>query len=278
MAIAAAGCRQAGDWDWPVLLTVLDLGQADSLLLETPDAVCLVDAGESDCAPEILRTLRHKGIDRLDLVVLTHPHSDHIGGFAEVARQVQVDLVLDSGFPGGNTAQRRALEVIQDKGIVYRRAIAGQKVILGDPATGVTLDVLWPPVDHIRGTSSDENNNSVVLMVQHGDVRILLTGDLQTEAESALLQRTADLRAHLLKVGHQGSNDASGAPFLSRVQPEFAVICVGEGNPYGHPMPEALQRLQDAGARVLRTDVDGQLVFGSDGKALDLVSAHRRDR
>ena len=132
----------------------------------------------------------------------------------------------------------------------------------------MALSVLWPPLRHLSGTESDANNNSVVLMARHGTVRVLLTGDLQQEGELALMGRSADLRADVLKVGHQGSADAAGAAFLARVRPAWAVVIAGRNNSYGHPSPATVERLQAAGATVLRTDLQGEIEFESDGRTI----------
>ncbi|BCW98820.1 MAG: hypothetical protein KatS3mg024_1647 [Armatimonadota bacterium] len=242
-----------------------DLGQAEAIILQTKDAALLVDCGETDSGPAILRELRRLGINRLDLVFLTHPHADHIGGFPYLADRMRVRLLMDSGFLQESALQAKVMHTARQQGIPRRRAVAGQFIRLGD---SLSFSVLWPERRHMTGTESDANNNSVVLMVRHGAVRILLTGDLQQEGEFALMRRWPDLRADVLKVGHQGSDDAAGAPLLSRVQPRWAVIVAGRDNSYGHPSPRTVQRLRSAGATVLCTASVGKVEFESDGRTI----------
>ena len=245
----------------------MDIGEADCMLIQTHDANWLVDSGETTSAPAIRRRLRERGVRSLDMAVLTHPHSDHIGGIREIGRGVPVRQILDSGFPLGSGVQRRLTDWIRREGIPYRRARAGQVVQLGSE---VTIEVLWPPDQYMRGTESDANNNSVVLRIRHGTVRILIAGDLQSDGEARLLASGADLTAHVLKVAHQGSSDSTSEEFLRRVRPSLALIAAGRHNSYGHPSPETLERLERAGAEVFRTDRDGDLSLESDGAGVSL--------
>lgn len=243
----------------------MNLGEAESILIQTHEAACLVDCGETDSGPAIMRTLHRQGIRRLNLVVLTHPHADHIGAFQDLARGKPVEQVLDSGYPLGSRIQRKTLEFIRSKHIPYKRARSGQSIRIGQAAT---MDVLWPPDTYIHGTDSDPNNNSVVLRVNHGKIHLLLVGDLETECEFRLMGTGVNLQADLLKVGHQGSRDASSDAFLGRVKPRIAAISVGKHNSYGHPDPETIARLKRRGISVFRTDMDGDLIFESDGQSI----------
>lgn len=246
-------------------LTVMDIGEADSVLIQTADAAVLVDCGDLHSGPAIIRHLKAGRVRRLDMVVLSHPHEDHIGGFCDVAEQTPVGLVLDSGYPHGSPVQKRTLECIRKEGIRYRRARAGQSIRVGKE---LRMQVLWPARRFLSGTESDANNNSVVLMVTHGKTRALLTGDAEQAAEERIISSGSDLKADFLKVAHQGSRDASSARFLRRVRPRFAAICVGANNSFGHPTAEALARLRGVGAQIARTDRDGDLVYESDGMTL----------
>lgn len=232
------------------------------MLLQTTSTNCLIDAGDVGSAPAILRRLRAAGVRSIDLAVLTHPHTDHIGGLQDIGRRLPVRHILDSGFPLGSGVQRRLLDWVRKERIPYHRAVAGQRVRL-EP--GLTMDVLWPRAQHLRGTESDANNNSVVLRVSYGKIHILAAGDLQSEAEIRLLESSASIESDVLKVGHQGSADATSDAFLSRVRPRIALIAVGRRNAYGHPSAETLGRLLRRGAEVYRTDRDGDIRLETDG-------------
>lgn len=269
-ALLAAGCVRQSVPPGQMRVTVMDIGEAECVLIQTSSAACLVDAGGPDDGLPILRALRANGVRALDLVVLSHPHTDHIGGLLRVGRAVPVRRVLDSGCPMGTEIRRRLMRWLAGSHIPVYQARSGQKVSVGPD---LRMEILWPPGP--PGPQEDEagvNNNSVVLRVNYGKVYVLLAGDLQAEGEEMLLARRVALRADLLKVSHQGSAGSSSPLFLSRVRPAFAVIQTGRGNPYGHPAPATLERLRRAGARVSRTDRDGDVVYESDGRTIWRVS------
>ncbi len=243
-------------------LTVINIGQGDSLLIQTEDAVLLVDAGTQHSGRQILKAMRQNGVRRIDLAVLTHPHEDHIGALTDIGDKIPIGQVLDSGFPYASPVRTKVLRWITKNKVPLKRARQGQKIRLGQT---LEMQALWPRRGFVRGTASDPNNNSVVLRINHGSVHLLLTGDIGDGPESALLASGFDLRSDFLKVGHQGSRTSSSAAFLDRVRPKVAAICVGRTNSYGHPHPETLQRLRSAGVRIYQTDKDGELVFESDG-------------
>lgn len=265
LCLAQSGCGRDAVAPGHLRVTLMDIGEADCMLIETADSACLIDAGEINSDRAILKRLRAHRVLSLDLVVLTHPHSDHTGGLLGIARHVPVGQILDSGFPLGSGVQRRLIDWIRRERIPYRRARAGQVVRLGKE---VTMEVLWPPDAYLRGTESDANNNSAVLRVTHGRVRLLVTGDIQSDGETQLLASGADLAADVLKVAHQGSADSTSGAFLEKVRPSIALISAGRRNAYGHPAPETLDRLKQAGVDIYRTDISGDLVFESDGAVI----------
>jgi len=173
-----------------------------------------------------------------------------------------VGILYDSAQLYGGPAYQRALDVVRQKHVRYRAARRGETFDLG-PTTHVKI--LEPELPLITGSSSDINNNSVVLRLTFGTTGILLTGDAQSEAESRLLSHgTADLRADILKVGHHGSAYSSAPAFLAAVQPKVAVISCGLHNVFGHPSPKTLDALRALGARIYRTDLDGGISLSID--------------
>lgn len=248
-----------------IFITTLDIGHADSHVIQTPTANILIDTGEASSGPQIARWLRAHGVRELHLVILTHPHADHIGGFRHLSDHFTVGQVLDSGFPHGSGVQKSTLEAIQKHKIPYRKARAGQVLTIDND---LTIRILWPEEPFLRGTASDPNNNSIVMLVQHGGIRMLFPGDLEESGEARLLAKGEDIRADYLKVAHQGSEGASSQAFLGAVQPQHAVIVTAHSNRYGHPSPETVKRLEDSGATVWRTDRDGNIGFISDGNTL----------
>jgi competence protein ComEC len=206
--------------------------------------------------------LRH-WVLHLDAVVLTHPHGDHAGGLPVILSRERVDALYDSAQLYGGPAYQRALDVVRARHIAWHRAERGESFDLG-PQTRVRI--LAPELPLITGTTSDINNNSVVLRVEFGAVAMLLTGDAQSEAEARLLGHGGtELRADVLKVGHHGSAYSSTPEFLAAVRPRAAIISCGRHNVFGHPSPMTLDALRTAGATIYRTDRDGGISIDTDG-------------
>ncbi|MDI3339383.1 MAG: ComEC/Rec2 family competence protein [Sphaerobacter sp.] len=234
-----------------------------SLLYDTGDQVEAIDA-------VVLPFFHRYGVERLDYLVISHPDQDHIGELATVLERIPVSTYVDPAIESTNRAYLRGLRLVEQQGIPARRARRGDVLELG---TRTRAEILWPRDPLITdgdGTVID-NDNSVVLRVTDGNVRILLTGDLEEEAEHALVELDrAALRADILQVAHHGSRSSSSAPFLDAVDGEDAIISVGADNRYGHPHPETVQRLRAAGLTISRTDVDGTVVVVSDGSGYHL--------
>jgi competence protein ComEC len=245
--------------------TVLDVGQGDALLIETPaGARILVDGGPSGA--RLVQALGRRlppSERRIDLIVLTHAQDDHVTGFVELLQRFQVGGALAGALEGETAAYEAWREELAQQDVPLLVAAAGQSIDLGD---GVRLEVLGPPPDALIDTEDDYNNNSVVLRLVYGSVSFLLTGDLAAEGEDALLASGADLHSTVLKVGHHGSDGSTTPAFLDAVGPELAVISAGAGNNFGHPSPTT--RLRLAGVPLLRTDLNGDVRFETDGSAL----------
>lgn len=248
-------------------VTFLDVGQGDSSLIQTPGGeVVLIDGGED---PKLLgRSLESRGIRQIDLLILSHPHADHVGGLVEVVQRYKIGLVLDSGQAHTSFIFRTFLKSIDERNIPYKLARAGSEYKVGED---LRIQIFHPSSEFLEGTDSDINNNSVVLKLTYGKFAVLFPGDAQEEAQSLLLEQKEkgelkeELRATVLKVAHQGSADASGFDFLKEVSPKIAVIMVGKDNPYGHPAPSTLRKLRRIGAQVYRTDQRGDIIIKSDG-------------
>ena len=200
----------------------------------------------------------------LDMVVLTHSDDDHLVGLMGVLQDYKVGQVLESGY-GEGPSYREWLTRVEDKEIDWTIARAGQQIDLGE---GIVLEVIYPYEELLQGTESETNSNSIVLRLVWGNVSFLLTGDADLDAEKNILSGGVvhDLRSTVLKVGHHGSRYSTSSEFLAAVDPQVAVISVGEGNTFGHPSEETLARLD--GVDVYRTDERGTITFTTDGERL----------
>lgn len=267
-------------------VTAIDVGQGDSTLIQTPTGRTILidgggnsdetDADASDVGVKIVVPfLSYLGINRLDVLVLTHPHGDHVGGLAAVVRALEVGTVLDgTTLPYPSPAYAQFLAQVHYKSTPYARAVRGMTLDMGD---GVTLRVLNPPptpafgTSAVFGTGTDDaaiNNYSASFLVQYGRTRFILTGDAQNEAEGAMLDAHPDLACDVLKAGHHGSRNATGDGWLARLQPKQAVISCGRHNRFGHPAPATLARLDAHGVQTFRTDRQGAVTFVSDGRTV----------
>jgi competence protein ComEC len=243
----------------------LDVGQGDAILIQSPGGrQVLIDGGPS---PSQLawQAGRHLSFwDRsLDVVILTHPDGDHMNGLIPLIERYDVDLVIDSPLSGMASEAQPWLAAVERR--QRRREIAqrGMRMHLGD---GVWLDFLHPAPSLLKGTRSDDNNNSTVTRLGYGRVCFLLTGDLESEGEAELRASGQALRCPVLKVSHHGSGGATSEAFVAAVKPQIAVIQVGANNRYGHPAAGTLERL--AGTRVYRTDQHGTIELITDGERL----------
>ncbi|MBE3576822.1 MAG: helix-hairpin-helix domain-containing protein [Limnochordales bacterium] len=258
------GTRTAPASDRPAELWVkfIDVGQGAAVLIRTPeDRFILVDGGERQAGEQVLLPyLSRLGVKQLDLVVATHPHSDHIGGLLPVLERVPVGRVLADGQVHTSYTYESFLRLIERKRIPFELARAGKQLEVGS----VRLLVLHPAEPLLP---SGLNSNSVVLRIEYGQVAFLLTGDLDIPGEAAVLRRKV-APATVLQVAHHGSSDSTSCGWLKAVQPAIVVIQSGAGNPYGHPHRETLQRLAACAprARIYRNDQHGTVTLITDGR------------
>ena len=246
-------------------MTVLDIGQGDAILLEAPSgATMLVDGGPD---PEL--TLRRLGANlpffarRIDVLLLSHPHQDHVAGLVEVLERFRVRAIVHAGIPFPNPAYDRILADAARTRTTVAIARAGQAIAL-DPATSV--EVLYPTEADAAAPlpEGDINNGSIVVLVRHGGFSALLTGDAEAPVEALLVGRRLVPPIDVLKVGHHGSTSSTTPELTNAARPSLAVISSGAGNEYGHPAPETLATL--AGTSVVRTDLDGDVEVATDGR------------
>jgi len=252
-------------WGGTMWVHVLDVGQGDSVLIETPAGnTILIDAGPAGA--QVSGQLEKLGVEELDLVVATHPHADHIGGMRPVVVKYPVGLYLDSGMKH-TTRSYQALDGALDQyEVAHRAARQGETLHFDDD---IVVTVLWPSTIRLRDTRSDLNSNSVVLRVDHGEDCFLFTGDAEQPTERGLLNAGLE-SCEVLKVAHHGSNHSTTASFIRAVDPDIALVSSGS-NSYGHPGEEVLERLESEGAVIYRTDDSGHLALASSGQGIEVV-------
>jgi len=243
-------------------LNMLDVGQGDALLLRTKNKTILVDAGDvsGNCAGQ----LKKLGVESLDVIIMTHPHADHIGGMEEVIRTFSCQKVIYNGLDYSSTTWKNLDNLIDGYGIPEEIARKGYTFKID----GVDFDVLAPSSAKI----SDLNNSSIVLKVKVGETDILLMGDAEESEENEILNSYPELDCDILKVGHHGSNSSSSYQFLHTVTPESALISCGANNSYEHPHEETLHKLISMNSTIYRTDIHGNIFVHSDGYRYSITS------
>jgi len=249
-------------------VSFLDVGEGDAVLIQQGSKQVLVDGGPSPRAVTLELSRQMPFWDRtIDLLVLTHPHQDHLAGLVEVMRRYKVGQVLYPAIDYASPLYDELLRLLKEKGVKSVAACTGQRIDLGD---GSWLEVLNPPETLLSGTESDIDNNSVVLRLSDGAMSFLLTGDIMSEAEWELIRERAAIACTVIKVAHHGSDTSSTPEFLAVAGSRAAVISCGAGNRFGHPFASVLGRLEArvGAVNIFRTDKQGTIVFVTDGKRL----------
>lgn len=246
--------------DGSLKISFLDIGQGDSILIETPNhRLILVDGGPNDAVLNALSNILSFWQRTFDLVILTNPDRDHMDGLLHVLDRYEVKKFLISGVWKKNAFTKALLEKINAKNVPLLLARSDEDFSFVD----VTLDILFPP-RIFTGEDVTVNNGSIVFMLQFENHRILFPGDAEEETEKWLTENIPDLSAEILKAGHHGSKTSSMEIFLKKVQPNVTVISSGKENRYGHPHEIVLQRLEKIGSKILRTDEFGTIQFTFD--------------
>jgi competence protein ComEC len=239
----------------------IDVGQGDAILIQTPSNNVLIDGGIR--GNTVVDYLKAQGITSLDLVIGTHPHTDHIGGLINVLESIPVKEVIDPGVVHTTKTFEDYLTLIDVKDIKFTEGRAGMVRDFGD---GAFMSIVHPASSNIANI----NDNSIVVRLTFDQISFLLTGDVERHGEEQILSRGYDLKSTVLKVGHHGSHSSTSAAFLNAISPAVAVIMVGEGNSYGHPHSETLLRLANANVDIYRTNINGTVVITTNGQTIEV--------
>ena len=238
-----------------------DVGKADSILLINSGETMLIDAGDTNAKDIIIPYIKNMGIKKLDAVIFTHPHKDHIGSADSVIKSFEIGQIYMPGITHTTRAFEKLLDAIDEKSKDIIIPDVGDKIKFGN--CDVTVLAPMKEYDNI-------NDNSIVLMLKYQDTKFLFTGDIERASERDLVDAGADLKADVLKVAHHGSSSSSKKYFLDEVKPKYAVISCGQDmdNESKNPSKKVLDSLKSIGAEVFRTDEMGTIVIKSDGKKI----------
>lgn len=251
-------------------LHVIDVAQADCLLFKTEAGNILFDSGDVETKDEVKDYLKSEGISEIEYAVFTHPDADHIGGAETVLLNFDVKNVImpvldDGDIPTTKVYEKMIAAIEADEDINVIAAESGATYSVGD----VQMKILAPNSDNY----ASRNDYSVAVRVDFGETSFLMTGDIEDVSEEEILAKypASELKCTLYKAAHHGAAESNCKELLDKVEPEIIVISCGEGNKYGHPHKEAMERFSDTGATIYRTDIDGTIVLVSDGKTISRV-------
>jgi len=237
----------------------LDVSQADSIFVKLPDGEnMLIDAGNKEDGDKIKNKLRSLGVKKINYLVATHPHSDHIGGMEAVVRAFDIENIYMTNAPSNTETFEKLLLAIKQKGKTINIAKAGVDILSKDT---LSIKFVAPNSDSYE----DLNNYSAIIKLTYKNTSFLFTGDAEKLSEGEISE---NIKCDVLKVGHHGSNSSTSAAFLKKVKPEYAVISCGFSNSYGHPHKEVISRLKAANIKIYRTDLDGTVEAISDGSKI----------
>lgn len=249
----------------------IDVGQADATLLQIKQddelITMLIDTGDWNRS-DVVDYLQKENIEDIDLIVITHPHADHIGQLAPIIETFHVGEVWMNGELSNSQVFARALQAIEDSGVDYYEPVAGETFDIGD----VTVEIVHP-----GDLNLNTNDNSISMRMQYHDVSFLFTGDAEKAGEEAMLSSGANLQADILHLGHHGSNTSSTDRFLEAVNAETGIYSAGVENAYGHPDVEIIERVKNRKMDVYGTDVDGTIVLETDGNTYQIMTEKKND-
>ena len=251
-------------------VTVIDVGQADAVLLQTEGKNILVDSGLSDSADKLVAELRKLGVKKVDVLVATHPHADHIGGMNAVLKNFEVGKIYDSGQVTTSKMYQKYLKTVKEKKIPFALLRASDRIEFG--SDGAVLEVLGPQEPLLKDTRSDLNANSIVMRLVYKHFTMMLAADATSETEARILQAFAKdkVRSQILKVAHHTSKYSNTAAWLEAVKPEVAIASYSKENEYGFPHQVTLKRLSKVGAKYYNTADNGNVKVITDGESYQI--------
>lgn len=274
-----ASAATVTDSDKALHVSMLNVGQADATLIQYKGKNMLIDTGDVDSRDALVKQLKDKKVKTLDVVLITHPHGDHLGGMAALFKAFQIKQIYDNRQAANTAMYKNYLKNIKTKNIAYKALKKGDTITLGDDVKFAVLSPGKPfTKENTQGVSESglTNDNSIVCKMTYGTFSIMFTGDAQKEVEEQLLKnyKGAELQANVLKVGHHGSKTSSSPAFVAAVKPADATISCGVNNQYKFPHKPTLDTLKKYHVNVYRTDKDGIISIISDGSSYEIKKEH----
>lgn len=260
---------EKGNAEYSMCVHFLDVGKADCIYIKCENKNILIDAADKDVSNSVVEYLCRQNINKLDLVVVTHPHRDHIGQMEDVVNNFKIDNFIMSEIPleiiPTSITYKKMLESIKNKNLKIKLVHSGEKFTLGN----LKIDILGPYKQY-----DNLNNNSVVMRLEYGNESFIFTGDAEKEAENDIIKNGFNLNASVLKVGHHGSNTSTTKSFLEKVNPKVSIISVGKDK-NKLPKENIIKRIKKSGSEIYRTDIYGTVILRTNGNGID-ISTERR--
>ena len=245
-------------------IKMLDIGQGDAILIKTQDQVILVDTGDVETRDQIVSLLKKEKIKKIDKLIISHPHADHLGGAYAVLNNFEVGSVYDNGQPTTTSTYRTYMKIVDKKHIPYQQLLADTTLDFGN---GVTFKVFSPTAEEIKA-GGDLNSNSIVGKLIFNDFSMLFTGDCEADREKIILDKyKKELKSTILKSPHHGSKTSSNRNYLKAIAPEAVLISVGKNNDYKHPHAVTINKYKDLKMNIYQTDQMGTITVTTDGKS-----------
>lgn len=246
-----------------VISHYIDVGQGDSIFIELPNKECmLIDAGEKEYGKKVVEYIKQLGYTKINYLIATHPHTDHIGGMKEVINNFDIDTIYMPKVTANTSTYINLLKTIDSKNKKINTAKAGVNIIDND---NYKISIIAPNSEKYE----DLNNYSVVIKLIYKDISYLYMGDAEKLSEGEIKD---DVKADIIKVGHHGSLSSSSLAFIKKVKPSYAIIQVGSDNSYGHPNKNILNRYEVIGAKIYRTDLNGNIVVSTNGEKVSIAT------
>lgn len=267
MVISITGCsvsevasiKPSEDKD-DLAIHYIDVGQGDATLIKCKDEVMVIDGGDSSTSSKFISYLKKQGVDKIDYMVATHPHADHISGLVGALNTFEVTNILRGSDKSNSKVFKSMENLIKEKNVKDIVPSIGDSFYLGDAKCTVVGPTAY---------NFDTNNNSISIRIEHGMNSFLFTGDAEKISESAMMYTGEELRSEVFQAGHHGSRTSNSVEFLKEVNPKYVVISCGDNNKYGHPNYETMETLKKMNVKLYRTDEQGNIVAKSDGHNID---------